>query len=960
MELTAGTVLHGFRINRVREITDCMGTLYEMTHEKTGAQLCWLKRDDENKTFSITFKTIPSDDTGVFHMLEHSVLNGSEKYPVKEPFVELLKSSMQTFLNAFTYPDKTMYPVSSRSEKDFMNLMSVYMDAVFHPAIYTNPNIFRQEGWHYEIRDPEEEPVYKGVVLNEMKGAFSSVDEMILNEINRNLFPDNCYRYVSGGDPAHITELSYEQFIETHSHFYHPSNARVFLDGDLDLEPVLAFIDDEYFSKYEKEDMNFDIPMQEVLPGSDHEILYEISEEEDPENKAVIACAAVISDYTNVMKNMAWEVLGSILVANNESKYVKAVLDRGLGEDAEMTLMGGIQQPFGVFLVRNTTADKLPQIKELVRDVTAEIIKEGVDREEIISTLNLLEFQYREKHEPAGVINAQKSMDSWLYGGDPAMYISCGDMYETLRQKAQEGYFEELLKEFPGNEEKLTWITAIPSASLGAQRTAKEKEKLSQIKKSWDADTLGRYIEENRVLDVWQNTPDTEEKLGTLPQLKLEDVNMEIKKTETEVKNYLGVPILVHPAGKAGITYISAYFSLAGLTREDLPSVSMFTELMLDLGTKQHNVRELQAVLKKYLGNMAVGVECHTPYGNPAVCLPMISMSVSVLDQNAEKAVELMTEVLRTTVYEKEAIRPIVRQDVEEFRQSLIMSGHSAAMRRITAHNTAEGVFREYAGGYECGLWETSFNKNFDEEIDGFLNDCELYQENLFTQSRMTVSVSGNEELAKKLIDQFEAGGAQRSRVRYPLLEEKKESILIPSGVSYSAYGNTIREYDAVMLVMSHILTYGYLWQEVRVRGGAYGTGFTVNSNMSCAAYSYRDPDPKGALNAYRHSAEYIRALCQEEDTDLTSYIIGALASGEPLIGPAARYRILDARYFRNITDDLRAETRRKMLECTKEDLLKAADVVEEALQDGNVCIVGPKEVIDSLAAEGYKQLRQE
>jgi len=349
MNLELNNKLHGFVLEQIKDIEDAKGTLYMFRHEQTNAELCWLKRDDNNKTFAITFKTIPDNDTGVFHILEHSVLNGSKKYPVREPFVELLKSSLQTFLNAFTYPDKTMYPVSSRNNKDYMNLISVYMDAVFQPAIYTNPNIFLQEGWHYQIHDVNEEMEYSGVVLNEMKGAFSSVDETIVDELNRMLFPDNCYKYVSGGDPRYITDLTYEQFIETHQKFYHPSNARVWVDGNLDIDEVLRFIHEEYFVNYQKEEMNFAIPMQKVLPAVHNRIFYEVSENEPTENRSHISFAKIISTYDSYVQNIAWSALSSTLVSNNESPLKKAFLDNKLGEDVDLDLYDGIQQPWLVF-----------------------------------------------------------------------------------------------------------------------------------------------------------------------------------------------------------------------------------------------------------------------------------------------------------------------------------------------------------------------------------------------------------------------------------------------------------------------------------------------------------------------------------------------------------------------------------------------------------------------------------
>ena len=515
-------VINGFEIKNITELSDVKGTLYEMQHVKTGAKLAWLDRADENKTFAIAFKTIPENDTGVFHILEHSVLNGSKKYPVREPFVELLKGSMQTFLNAMTFPDKTLYPVSSRNDKDFMNLMSVYMDAVFHPAIYTNPNIFYQEGWHYEIRHEEDTPIYKGVVLNEMKGAFSSVDETIIDELNRMLFPDNCYQYVSGGDPEHITDLSYESFIETHQKFYHPSNARVWLDGTLDINEVTKFINDEYFSQYEKEEMDFSIPNQVEREAQHHTVQYELSKDESKEHRTQIALARIVSSYDQPLKNLAWGLLSTILVSSNESELKKAIIEKDLGEDVELDIYDGIQQPWIVMCVRNTDEDKYDEVMQAIKKCAEGLIENGLDHDAILATLNQLEFKYREKHEPAGVMFAQRALETWLYDGDITQGFSLNPVFKELRKKVDEGYFEELLKEFFLSDH-LSTVVAVPSYTLSQERVEKEEAKLKEAKDSWKED-VSKYIALNQTLDNWQATADTEEQLDTLPKLTKEEL----------------------------------------------------------------------------------------------------------------------------------------------------------------------------------------------------------------------------------------------------------------------------------------------------------------------------------------------------------------------------------------------------------------------------------------------------
>lgn len=951
-------VINGFEIKNITELSDVKGTLYEMQHVKTGAKLAWLDRADENKTFAIAFKTIPENDTGVFHILEHSVLNGSKKYPVREPFVELLKGSMQTFLNAMTFPDKTLYPVSSRNDKDFMNLMSVYMDAVFHPAIYTNPNIFYQEGWHYEIRHEEDTPIYKGVVLNEMKGAFSSVNETIIDELNRMLFPDNCYQYVSGGDPEHITDLSYESFIETHQKFYHPSNARVWLDGTLDINEVTKFINDEYFSQYEKEEMDFSIPNQVEREAQHHTVQYELSKDESKEHRTQIALARIVSSYDQPLKNLAWGLLSTILVSSNESELKKAIIEQDLGEDVELDIYDGIQQPWIVMCVRNTDAEKYDEVMQAIKKCAEGLIENGLDHDAILATLNQLEFKYREKHEPAGVMFAQRALETWLYDGDITQGFSLNPVFKELRKKVDEGYFEELLKEFFLSDH-LSTVVAVPSYTLSQERVEKEEAKLKEAKDSWKED-VSKYIALNQTLDNWQATADTEEQLATLPKLTKEDISKDPIVYPYEVIRKYGVDVVLHPAEDSGITYLNFYFNLAGITVDHLPSLGFLASLFTNLPTKNKTVEQIQSAIRKDLGGLSFFLDAYSPTGVHDSCIPLLGISASCLKENTEKAIDLMLEIAKETVFDPEKILPLLKQDNESFRQGLLANGQSIAMRRCAAHNSAEGVFREYVGGYESGIYEKNLEKNFEKEIDTFIQECELYQEVLFSKARCTASITGEDQLSfvEKFVDGLYNVDAQPAKMHYPLLKDKKEFIQITGGVSYSAINQNIEEtggkYSPKLNVLSHLLTYDYLWNEVRVKGGAYGTGFAVNQNGNIGAYSYRDPDVTNAINAYKHVYERVASLAASNE-DLTQMIIGTIASSEPLLSPLSKVRVADRFYFTNVTYEDRKNNRKAIIETTGEELSTYADVFKKALDEGCICVVGNEETYTKL--EGYTKL---
>lgn len=954
------SVIHGFKVINVSELPDVKGTMNEMVHEKTGAKLAWLDREDDNKTFSIAFKTIPENDTGVFHILEHSCLNGSKKYPCREPFVELLKGSMQTFLNALTFPDKTMYPVSSRNKKDFMNLMSVYMDAVFHPSIYTNPNIFYQEGWHYEIRNKEDEPVYKGVVLNEMKGAFSSVDEIMINELNRMLFSDNCYQYVSGGDPEHITDLSYEKFIETHQKFYHPSNSRIFLDGSIDIDEVLKFIDEEYFSQYENEDMDFSIPMQEEKDPLHHTVKYEVSPDEPTENRTQIALARLISSYDNPMKNLAWGLLSTLLVSSNESILKKLIIDNGLGEDVELDIYDGIQQPWIVMCVRNTQQDKYEEVLKVIKQAATTLVNDGLDHEALQSMINQAEFKYREKHEPAGVMFAQRALESWLYDGDITQGFSLGKVFEELRNKVDEGYFEELIKEF-FLEDHLSTLIAIPDSTLGEEREKHEAEKLHEAKVSWKED-IDKYISINEKLDTWQATPDTPEQINSLPKLTLDDISKTPIEYPYVVKRVLGSDVLVHPAGDTGIVYMHLYFNLAGITKDKLPYLSLFTGLLTSLPTKNKSVEQLQSAIRKDLGSLNFYLDAFTCKHEYDACYPVLCVSASSLQKNVNKAVELILEVIQETVFDSEKILPLVKQDNESFRQALSAAGHSIAMKRSSAKNSADGVFREYTSGYEAGLFEKQLEKNYESMIDEVINEFGLYQEILFSKARCTASITGEENLnvIEDIISKLSSVDAEPGKVHYPLMEDENEFIQIPGGVSYCAMSKNIEalgcEVPPELSILSQLLTFDYLWNEVRVKGGAYGTGFSVGLSGNVGAYSYRDPDALHTLDAFHSIPQRIEELKTSQE-DLTQMIIGTIASSEPLLAENGKIRVGDRFYFSHITDEERKTNREKRLNCTAETLGAYYDVLNQAINQASLCVVGNEETYKQLKDNRFKKL---
>ncbi|MBR2825398.1 MAG: insulinase family protein [Solobacterium sp.] len=945
MEFNVNDKLHGFTVGRVRKLKDCEGTLIEMKHDQTDCDLIYMNRKDENATFAIAFKTIPADDTGVFHILEHSVLNGSRKYPVKEPFVELLKSSLQTFLNAMTYPDKTMYPISSRNEKDFLNLMDVYLDAVFYPQIYENKNIFLQEGWHYELKDEKDELKYSGVVHSEMKGAYSNVNEVMSNVLNKMIYPDTCYQHESGGDPNFIPELTYEQFIETHRTYYHPSNATVILDGEMNVDVVLEKID-EYLSGFERKE-GFEIPMQKPVLRKDETCYYAIEQDEDETNKTHIAFGKIGGTYRDVEKMVAWDAIADVLVGSNEAPLKKAILEKEYGQDVELDMSPGIQQPMITLVVRNTEAKYLEPIRQLIQEVMIDIIDQGLDAEKLIASLNMMEFKYREKSEPAGVINASSILTSTLYGGDPTIYIDRGDVYATLREKAKKGnYFTSLLKEFFLDHEHICSLTAIPSKTLEKEEKEKEQKKLQDEKKKLN---LKDVIKENHELLAWQEATDSKEALDKLPKLTKEDVSLEPRGYEAEVVEKENVPVLVYPEQTKGIVYFSLYFNLAGLNIEQLPSIALFTSLLADLSTKQHSIEELSQEIRANIGSLTITNTVSSVFNNRGLAVPMLEINCAVLKEDLEKAVSIIQEILLETNFNKEEIKPLLSQYVETARQALIGSGHAVALNTVAAQYSSAGAALEYISGFKSMKWLYEFDKNYEERIENFIIDCELYRNVIFTSSRLTVSVTEEEnyQALEGFIHQLPTGSFERSAVRYPAAPKRNVGILIPAQVSYSARAAFVdkEKFDASSLVLAHILTYEYLWNEIRVKQGVYGTGFTAGNTNVISAYSYRDPRPNKTVETVKNIQPFMEDFLQKH-SDLTSYIIGVIASQEPLLSPRGMLRSANMRYFAGLNYDLRKEMRREILEADANVIKEDVKRFHDALENGTYCIVGNEEAL--------------
>ena len=946
------TIIHGFKVTNVRHFDEIEADMYEMIHLRTQAKTIWLKRNDENKTFSIAFKTTPVDDTGVFHILEHSVLNGSKKYPVREPFVDLLKGSLQTFLNAMTYPDKTVYPVSSRNDKDFVNLMRVYLDAVFDPLVLSNPNIFYQEGWHYEMNDVDTKPIYKGVVFNEMKGAFSSADGVRSRLMMHSLFPDTCYGNESGGDPENITDLSYEQFCATHRKHYNPSNSYIFLDGDMDIETILGIIDDEYLSRYNSEGDKIIIGKQSpVIDEVTKE--YEISPSEDPAGKAQISYGYVIGDFDEYKKIIAFSLISSVLSSSNESPLKKAILSKGLGEDVSFYVQDGILQPFVSIDIQNCDLQNKEEIENAIREVFENAVKEKVDRKELEAALNQREFKAKERDfggMPKGLVFALSSLDSWLYDGDPADSICYNDLFTQLRNDLQTSYYEDLIDEFLLHSKHFAKIFLAPSNTLGQEKIEKEKAKLASLYDKWTKEEKENYVRISKDLIEWQSKEDTPEQKATLPALHLDD----LKKTPTlyplEKRTYEDTKVLYHPAATNGISYDTLIINCDDLNEEEITLAAQLTTLLSNLKTENYDVLSLNREIKSILGDISASFTGTRTFKDRKVKKYLL-LTWSSLYRNDEKAIELIKEIIYRTDYsDAQAIRNILKQNIFSLEQAFINAGHSLAVMRASAYVSSVSAAAEYAKGYEAYRYLKQLDAEWDKRCASFIDSLKKLSEKIFVRQRYTLSVSGQQadENVRLFMKDAPEGKIGETHIVAPL-GNRNEGIAVPANVSFAAkyaqLDDKIKNIG-VMLVLSNILTYDYLWNNIRVKGGAYGCGFRSGTGRSIGLYSYRDPDPANSLRIYEETKDYLKGFV-ERNNDIENYIVGTTGDFDPLLSVKTAIAISDGEYLMDYDYEDKCAILDQILHCNVKDIEDTIKLFDYVNEDNNVCVIGNRTAIE-------------
>ena len=954
-ELAVGTAHAGFTVTSVEPLAELSGCAYVMRHDATGARALWLACADVNKAFAISFKTPPADDTGVFHILEHSVLCGSDRYPVKEPFVNLLKTSMQTFLNALTFPDKTMYPVASTNTADLENLMSVYLDAVLHPAIWHRRRIFEQEGWHLEAAE-DGTLSYNGVVLNEMKGALSDPDDVLYQALTRALFPDTCYRFESGGNPRAIPTLTYEGFLDNHARHYAPGNAYVFLYGDLDADRELSLVDEALRGAAER---GAGAPNELALQAPVRAERREVRMATAPSNSEV-GLSYVIGTAADRTRVLAADVLLDALCGSNEAPLKRRVLDAGLADDFSATLIDGVLQPQAMFTLRGLREGAGEKFRALVEATCAELADSGIPREKLEASLAQAEFNLREGDwggYPDGVALAMQAMSSWLYDDErPVDYLRYEDALAELKRGLDEGLFERLLRELVCESAHCAEVELVPVEAGDADEEAAELERLRAGMDEGDLEAVHAEVD---ALRGEQEAPDSPEALATLPRLRVSDIGpAPAEPAALEVAAPL--PCIGHELDTHGIDYVYHYFDLRCLDYEELPYAGVLTELLGRLATARRSASELDTLVETKLGGLDFFVETHTRDDDLSFAAPALVVGASALSEKADALCELPAEVWGETDFGDLArIRDILTQRRVALEQYYLSSGHAAALGRTSTYFSAAALVSGAMGGLDYYLFLRDLLDHWDERAADLSERLAGLARRIFTADAVTVSFTGPAADRERFWERggtlgLPAGEGER-RLVVPTPAPRREAFVIPSDVAYVARASAPSAADAGSVgtwqVATRALSYDYLWNEVRVKGGAYGVGFKRSTEGLRQFWSYRDPSVDATLARYDGAAAWL-AGWQGDADELGGYVVATVAAHDAPVKPRQLARRQDVARFNARPDGWRDQVRAQELATTADDLRALAAALADAEAPSGICVFGGRDAIEGSSVD--------
>ena len=956
--------LAAYELLQEHHLKDLQSEGYILKHKKSGAKVVLLSNNDENKVFSIGFRTPPKDSTGLPHILEHSVLCGSKRFPSKDPFVELVKGSLNTFLNAMTYPDKTVYPIASCNAKDFQNLMHVYMDAVFYPNIYEHDEIFRQEGWSYKLDSADGKLEYNGVVYNEMKGAFSSPEGVLDRVVLNSLFPDTSYRNESGGDPEVIPELTYEQFLEFHRKYYHPSNSYIYLYGDMDMAEKLEWLDKEYLSQFDAIEIDSEIKKQEAFTErKEVEISYSVSSNESEEDNTYLSYNKVIGTSLDRNLYLAFEILDYALLSAPGAPLKKALVDAGIGRDIMGSYDNGIYQPVFSIVAKNANIEQKEEFISVIESTLKAIVENGMDKKAIEAGINYHEFRYREAdfgNFPKGLMYGLQIFDSWLYDDEkPFIHLDAIETFDFLKKQVNTDYFEQLIQKYLLDNTHASIVVVKAEKGRTARLEKELDEKLQAYKASLSKEEVDKLVERTAQLIAYQEEPSTEEELKTIPVLEREDISREIAPIYNEEKYYNDTLMIYHNIETNGIGYVDLLFDLSAVPAGMLSYVGILQSVLGIIDTKNYEYGELFNEINVHTGGIGTSLEMYPDVtkAKEKEFKATFEMKSKALYNKLPVAFAMMKEILvNSKLDDEKRLKEILDMTKSRLQMRFQSAGHLTSALRAMSYASPLAKFKDITNG--IGFYQTvnDICEHFDEKKEELIQNLQKLCKILFRADNMMISYTASEEgltnmdkfIADLKVDLYKENVESTPCVLH--CEKKNEGFKTSSKVQYVARaGNFIDQgvdYTGALQILKVILSYDYLWQNVRVKGGAYGCMSSFNRLGDGYFVSYRDPNLEKTNEIYEGITDYLRNF-NVTDRDMTKYIIGTISNIDQPMNPVAKGDRSLNLYMNRVSKEMIEMERKQILDATQEDIRKLADIVEAVLNANQLCVIGGEEKIE-------------
>ena len=968
--------LTAYEVIQDRDLSDLKSRGILLKHKKSGARVLLMKNDDENKVFSVGFRTPPSDSTGVPHIMEHSVLCGSREFPVKDPFVELVKGSLNTFLNAMTYPDKTVYPVASCNDKDFQNLMHVYMDAVFYPNIYQSDKTFRQEGWSYHLDDPDGELTLSGVVYNEMKGAFSSPEGVLDRVILNSLFPDTSYANESGGDPEVIPELTYGQFLDFHRKYYHPSNSYIYLYGDMDMEEKLRWLDEKYLSAFDAIEVDSAIRYQQPFAEMKEIVQeYSIASDESVSDNTYLSYNKVIGTSLDEKLYLAFQILDYALLSAPGAPLKKALLDAGIGKDIMGSYDNGVYQPIFSVIAKNANMEQKEAFIRVIEDTLKNIVENGIDQKALRAGINYHEFRFREAdfgNYPRGLMYGLQLYDSWLYDEEkPFIHMEAIPTFEFLKSQVETGYFEDLIRTYLLDNTHGSIVIIRPEQGRTARMDRELAKKLQSYKDSLTPEEIQKLVQDTKELEEYQEEESVPEDLEKIPVLKREDISRDIAPVYNDEKEIGGVKMVHHNVETNGIGYVTLMFDLSGIKEEKLPYVGILQSVLGIIDTANYEYGELFNEINVHTGGIGTSLELYTDVTKvkEKAFRATFEMKGKALYPKMDVLFSMMREILMESKLDDEKrLKEILAMLKSRLQMSFLSSGHTTAALRSLSYTSPIAKFKDDTDG--IGYYETvkAIEEDFEGHKEELIRSLKAIAAKIFRADNMMVSYTSSAEglepmekafsaVGSRLHDTTDAGAdadaAGTDEVSGPCIlhcRKRNEGFKTSSKVQYVARtGNFIdggAEYTGALQILKVILSYDYLWQNIRVKGGAYGCMSNFNRIGEGYLISYRDPNLKKTMEIYEGVVDYLKNF-NVSDRDMNKFIIGTISNIDRPMNPSAKGSRSMNLYMNRVTEDMIRTERSQILDADQADIRELAKVLEAMLKEHSLCVIGSEEKIE-------------